>query len=234
MLALHWESHACQRGENNWEQGGRKSRPTLSFNRITGMSTEWQLDNKKACQILYLAKYEYFKTMPKIQLCNFAWNTAASIFSSRRLCLRRGDVAKNGRHQKIWLCAVCAMTGSYKSVEVLSLLTALQMPHSCVAAVNIGSIIKGLSLPCSPSSLHSANACICNVPEDALSPPATWIHRQPPVHGKALIWRQASRVPRWAAEKSDVLPPVLISSTHTQLASSSPAHPDCGNKCETL
>lgn len=66
------------------------------------------------------------------------------------------------------------------------------MPHSWVEAVNIGSIIKGLSLPCSPSSLHSANACICNVPEAALSPPATWIHCQPPVHGKALIWRQAS------------------------------------------
>ena len=159
----------------------------------------------------------------KIQLCNFAWNAAVSIFSSRRLCLRRGDVVKNKQHQKISLFAVCATTGLYKSVEVWSLLTALQMPHSWVAAVNIGSIIKGLSLPCSPSSLHSANACICNVPEAALSPPATWIRCQPPVHGKALIWRQASRVPRWAAEKSDVLPPVLISSTHTQLASSSPA-----------
>lgn len=33
--------------------------------------------------------------------------------------------------------------------------------------------------------------------------------------GKALIWRQASRVPRWAGEKSDLPPPALISPTHT-------------------
>lgn len=97
------------------------------------------------------------------------------------------------------------------------------MPHSWEVAVNISSIIKDLSLPRSPSSLHSANACICNVPEAALSPPATWIHCQPPVHGKALIWRQASCVPRWAAEKSNLPPPVLISPTHTTNGSSSPA-----------
>lgn len=91
--------------------------------------------------------------------------------------------------------------------------------------VNTGSIIKGLSLPCSPSSLLSANACICNVPEAALSPPATWIHCQPAVHGGALIWRQAFCVPRWAAEKSDAPPMRLVSPTSSKRASSSPPRP---------
>lgn len=90
------------------------------------------------------------------------------------------------------------------------------------AAVNTGSIIKGLSLPCSPSSRLSANACICNVPEAALSPPATWIRCQPPVHGGALIWRQACCVPRWAAEKSDAPPTQLVSPTSSKRASSLP------------
>lgn len=140
---------------------------------------------------------------------------------------------KRKRDRSLRVCwPVCCVDASRE--EVWSLLTAQQMPRSWVVAVNIGSIIKGLSLPCSPSSLHSANACICNVPEAALSPPATWIHCQPPVHGKALIWRQARCVPRWAAEKSDVPPPALISPNHSLHASSSPAHPDCGNKCQTL
>lgn len=109
-------------------------------------------------------------------------------------------------------------------------LVRLTMPPSWAAAVNTGSIIKGLSLPCSPSRLLSANACICNVPEAALSPAATWIRCQPAVHGGALIWRQACCVPMWAAEKSDAPPTQLVSPTSSKSASSPPAHPGCGDQ----
>lgn len=132
-------------------------------------------------------------------------------------------------------CRVCLqqfVLGS-TSLSAEPLLRASRCPVLERAAVNTGSIIKGLSLPCSPSSRLSANACICNVPEAALSPPATWIRCQPPVHGGALIWRQACCVPRWAAEKSDA-PPYAARLTHFQQACQqpppTPAHPDCGDQ----
>lgn len=116
----------------------------------------------------------------------------------------------------------------YKSEWAWSLRSASRMPGSWVVAVNIGSTIKGFSLPCSSSSLLSANACICNVPAAALSPPATWIRCQPPVHGKALIWRQAGGGAKVGSRKKwPPKTPALISPTRIVDAQ---AHADCGNE----
>jgi len=98
------------------------------------------------------------------------------------------------------------------------------MPNSWLVAVNIGSIIKGFSLPCSLSSPRSANACICNVPVAALSPPATWIHCQPLVHDKALIWRQASKSAKVGIRKK--WPPT----TSSRLSHSHYGHPQLQSK----
>lgn len=132
---------------------------------------------------MLLIAYEHLEMMWCDFMCPFGWTNPSGGMKWQ----------KNWQHPNIWSHCPCATLADgleaqneFEFSKAVSGCPILKWWQQTSAALS-----KASGCPALPSSPPSANACICNVPQAALSPPATCICCQPAIHGKALIWRQA-------------------------------------------
>lgn len=114
MLAIRWESPACQRGENNWEQGGEEKQTH---------DEQQNYGYEKWMAIKRLVKY-WVRININILPPNIAMQLPpVSIFPHFAFAsrLKRGSKAESRRHPIIWSFTACALTSLFVCRSLKSL-----------------------------------------------------------------------------------------------------------------